>query len=89
MDVGRSEHHACGLVPDGKRLYDRPLSNDEVALVGVLAGLTGRGKVLVVVDQLAAFGALVIAVARSLGFDVADLPGLAMRRVADLYPGGG
>jgi transposase len=32
---------------------------------------------------------LVIAVARSLGIDVAYLPGLAMRRIADLHPGEG
>ncbi|MDQ1305032.1 MAG: hypothetical protein QG671_861 [Actinomycetota bacterium] len=39
------------------------------------------------VDQPAAIGALVIAVTRSLGIDVGYLPGLAMRRIADLYPG--
>jgi hypothetical protein len=63
LDVGKSEHHACALDPAGKRLYDKALPNDEAALVGVLSGLTGRGKVLVVVDQPAAIGALVIAVA--------------------------
>jgi transposase len=40
-----------------------------------------------VVDQLASIGALAIAVARSRGIMVAYLPGLAMRRIADLYPG--
>ena len=89
VDVGKSEHHACALDPAGKRLYDRPLPNDEAALVEVLTGLAGHGRVLVVVDQPAAIGALAIAVARSLGIDVAYLPGLAMRRIADLYPGEG
>jgi hypothetical protein len=42
---------------------------------------------LVVVDQLASIGALAIAVARSRGIAVGYLPGLAMRRIADLYPG--
>ena len=42
---------------------------------------------LVVVDQLASIGALAIAVARSRGITLAHLPGLAMRRIADLYPG--
>ena len=41
------------------------------------------------VDQPASIGALVIAVARSLGIEVAYLPGLAMRRIADLHPGQG
>lgn len=89
VDVGRSEHHACALDPAGSRLYDRVLPNDEAALVEVLTGLRAHGRVLVVVDQPAAIGALVIAVARSLGIDVGYLPGLAMRRIADLYPGEG
>jgi transposase len=89
VDVGKSEHHACALDPAGNRVYDRALPNDEAALVEVLTGLTGHGRVLVVVDQPAAIGALVIAVARSLSIDVGYLPGLAMRRIADLYPGEG
>jgi transposase len=89
LDVGKSEHHACALDPTGKRLYDRALPNDQGALVEVLTGLQVHGPVLVVVDQPAAIGALVIAVARSLGIAVGYLPGLAMRRIADLYPGEG
>ena len=42
---------------------------------------------LVVVDQPASIGALPLAVARDLGCQVAYLPGLTMRRIADLYPG--
>jgi transposase len=89
LDVGKSEHHACALDPTGRRLYDRPLPNDETALRSVLARLAAHGRVLVVVDQPASIGALTIAVARSLGVDVGYLPGLAMRRIADLYPGEG
>lgn len=39
-----------------------------------------------VVDQPASIGALPLAVARNMGCPVAYLPGLAMRRIADLYP---
>ena len=42
---------------------------------------------LVVVDQPNTIGALPITVARSMGITVVYLPGLAMRRAADLYPG--
>lgn len=42
-----------------------------------------------VVDQPASIGALAIAVARVFGVAIAYLPGLAMRRIADLYPGEG
>jgi len=43
--------------------------------------------VLVVLDQPASIGALPVAVARACEVDVAYLPGLAMRRIADLHPG--
>ncbi|WP_071803710.1 IS110 family transposase [Couchioplanes caeruleus] len=51
--------------------------------------LTGHGPALVVVDQPASIGALAIAVARSMGIEVGYLPGPAMRRIAELYPGEG
>ena len=51
------------------------------------AKLADHGRVLVIVDQPASIGALAIAVARALGIEVAYLPGLAMRRIADLHPG--
>lgn len=38
-------------------------------------------------DQPASIGALALAVARGMGCSVAYLPGLTMRRIADLYPG--
>ncbi|MCD5317191.1 IS110 family RNA-guided transposase [Kineosporia babensis] len=87
VDVGKSEHHACALDASGRRLHDKALPNEQADVVAVLTGLQARGRVLVIVDQPASIGALVIAVARLLGIDVAYLPGLAMRRIADLHPG--
>ncbi len=89
LDVGKGEHHACALDPAGRKLHDRALPNDEAALVEVFTRLSVHGPVLVIVDQPASIGALSIAVARSLGIEVAYLPGLAMRRIADLHPGEG
>jgi transposase len=89
LDVGKSEHHACALDPAGRRLHDRPLPNDQTALTEMFTQLTAHGPVLAIVDQPASIGALSIAVARSLGIEVAYLPGLAMRRIADLHPGEG
>jgi len=89
LDVGKSEHHACALDATGKRLHDKALPNDEEALVAVFSRFREHGRVLVVVDQPASIGALSIAVARSMGLDVGYLPGLAMRRIADLHPGEG
>jgi transposase len=89
LDVGKSEHHACALDAAGRRLHDKALPNDEAALVEVFEKLAVHGRVLVIVDQPASIGALSIAVARSLNIEVAYLPGLAMRRIADLHPGEG
>lgn len=41
VDVGKSEHYACALDTTGKKVHDKPLPNDEAALVGVLTGLAG------------------------------------------------
>jgi len=89
LDVGKSTHHACALDRAGRRLHDKPLPNDEAALAEIFDKLTAHGRVLMIVDQPASIGALPIAVARSRNIDVAYLPGLAMRRIADLYPGEG
>ncbi|WP_163504697.1 IS110 family transposase [Fodinicola acaciae] len=87
LDVGKGEHHAVGLDPAGKRLHDAPLPNSEPKLRAVFDKLARHGRLLVVVDQPATIGALPVAVARACGHQVAYLPGLAMRRIADLYPG--
>ncbi len=87
LDVGKGDHHAVGLAPDGKRLHDAPLPNTEARLRQLFDKLARHGRILVVVDQPASIGALPIAVARACGHQVAYLPGLAMRRIADLHPG--
>ena len=87
LDVGKGEHHAVALTPGGKRLADRALPNSEPKLRALFAKLARHGRVLVVVDQPASIGALPVSVARDAGCLVAYLPGLTMRRIADLYPG--
>jgi transposase len=87
LDVGKDGHHAVGLAPDGKRLHDAALVNTEARLRQVFDKLARHGRILVVVDQPASIGALPVAVARAEGHQVAYLPGLAMRRIADLHPG--
>jgi transposase len=87
LDVGKEAHHACALDRDGQRLFDAALPQDEARLRDLFTRLGGHGEVLVVVDQPNTIGALPIAVARAMGLAVAYLPGLAMRRIADLHPG--
>lgn len=87
IDVGKSSHHAVALAPDGTRIFDTPLPQDEDRLREVFSGLSQHGLVMVTVDQPRTIGALPVAVARSAGAVVTYLPGLATRCIADLYPG--
>jgi transposase len=87
LDVGKSDHHAVGMDPTGRKLHDAPLPNSEPKLRAMFDKLAAHGPILVVVDQPNTIGALPVTVARACGLDVAYLPGLAMRRIADLYPG--
>ena len=74
-------------VPD-ERVKDHELGQDETAPRYVITSLHDeQGRVLVIVDQPNTIGALPVAVARDCDADIAYLPGLAMRKAADLSPG--
>lgn len=89
VDVGKGEHHAVAVDRGGKRLFDKALPNDEGRVRELIGGLKNRGRVwvVVVVDQPATIGALPLAVAQAENVIVGYLPGLAMRRIADLHAG--
>ena len=87
LDVGKEAHHGCALDVGGQRLFDAPLVQDEARLREVFTRLSEHGAVLVVVDQVNTIGALPVAVARAMGLAVGYLPGLAMRRIAEVHPG--
>ncbi|MDG4827695.1 IS110 family transposase [Solwaraspora sp. WMMD1047] len=87
LDVGKSDHHAVALDPAGKRLHDAALPNTEAGLRKLFDKLARHGRLLAVVDQPASIGALPVVVARACGHQVGYLPGLVMRRLADLHPG--
>ena len=87
VDVGKGEHHAVALDRAGKQLFDKALPNDEAKLRDLIGRLKRHGQVLFVVDQPATIGALPIAVAQAENVLVGYLPGLAMRRIADLHAG--
>ena len=87
LDVGKSEHWACAITSGRKVIWNKALPNDEAKLVDMYTRLQEHGALLVVVDQPATIGALAVAVAQHMGVPVAYLPGLTMRRIADLYPG--
>lgn len=72
---------------DGEKVLDRALPNDEERLRALCDELAVHGILLVVVDQPATIGALAVAVAQDMDIAVGYLPGLSMRRIADLTPG--
>ncbi|MGX6395639.1 IS110 family transposase [Rothia kristinae] len=88
----RGRAHRVGNGALSSTLYQTrdgtPLPQTEPAIRDLLEQLRSTyGSILVIVDQPKTIGTLAIAVATSLGVDVAYLPGLTMRRVADLHPG--
>ena len=87
IDVGKAEHWATALSQEGRKVLDRALPNDEERLRALYKKLADHGNLLVVVDQPATIGALAVAVAQDMGITVGYLPGLSMRRIADLTPG--
>jgi transposase len=87
VDVGKGEHHAVALDKTGRRLFDKALPNDEKKLRALITELKQHGTVLFIVDQPATIGALPVGVAYGEGVLVGYLPGLSMRRIADLHPG--
>ncbi|GAA4113915.1 IS110 family transposase [Enteractinococcus coprophilus] len=88
IDVGKSQHHATAVNQEGGVVHDKPLPQSEPKIQELLTDLVAKhGELLVVVDQPKTIGALVVAVAQQMDTQVAYLPGLTMRRVADLHPG--
>lgn len=87
VGVGKTDHHAVALDRAGRKLLDKALPQDETKLKAIITELARHGNALLVVDQPATIGALPIAVAQAAGILVGYLPGLAMRRIADLHPG--
>lgn len=88
LDLGKEFHHAHGRTQDGRTVHDKRLPNTEPKLLELFTRLVAKfGAVLVIVDQVANIGALPLTVARAAGCRVAYLPGLSMRRAADLHPG--
>lgn len=87
MDVGKSEHQACALDRQRKKLFAKPLPQLKSGLATPFDNLQQHGHVRAVVDQPNTIGALPTAVAHARDCQIGYLPGLAMRKAADLYPG--
>ena len=87
LDVGKSEHFADVLDNDGERLFARAVANEQADLEALLDRAARHGTPGLVIDQPGSIAQLALAVAARRGTPVAYVPGLVMRRAADLYPG--
>lgn len=87
LDVGKEEHFADVLDDAGDRLFGRSIANDEADLEALLDRACTFGTPGLVIDQPGSIAQLAIAVAGRRRMPVAYVPGLVMRRAADLYPG--
>jgi transposase len=87
LDVGKESHFADVLDNDGERLFARAIGNDQADIEALLDRASKHGVPGLVIDQPGSIAQLVLAVAARRGTPVAYVPGLVMRRAADLYPG--
>lgn len=87
LDVGKTAHHATLIDRNGEVLSTRAARNDQAALEALLRFAAEHGPAALVLDQPGSIAALTLAVCRQHGVPVAYVPGLVMRRAADLYPG--
>ena len=71
----------------GEQLFARSVVNDQAALEALLGRAAQHGTVGLVIDQPGSIAQLALAGARNREMPVAYVPGLVMRRAADLYPG--
>ena len=87
LDVGKEFHHAVVLNDAGEVLADQRVTNGEAEVIKVLDTAAEHGVVGLVIDQPGSIAQLALALARQRQVPVAYIPGLVMRRAADLYPG--
>jgi transposase len=87
LDVGKEDHFADVLDDAGESLFARSVANNEADLVSLIEAARQHGTPGLVVDQPGSIAQLAIAVAAQHEVPVAYVPGLVMRRAADLYPG--
>ena len=87
LDVGKDGHFADVLDDGGERLFARAIANDQADLDALLQRAARHGTPGLVIDQPGSIAQLALAVAARHGVPVAYVPGLVMRRAADLYPG--
>ena len=86
LQIGKAEHFADVLDSAGSPLFAGAVANGETDIEALLDRASRFGTPALVVDQPGSLASLVLAVATRRRVPVAYVPGLVMRRAADLYP---
>jgi transposase len=90
IDVGKEVHWAHVLDASGAQLLSRKVENNEadlLELIDEVLVLAGQGQTVWAVDQPGGSAALLLALLWERDQRVLYLPGLAVDRVRDAYPG--
>jgi transposase len=90
IDAGKEVHWAHVLDASGRQLLSRRVENEEadlLRLIDEVLALAGRSQVVWAVDQPGGSAALVLALLWEREQRVLYLPGLAVDRARDAYPG--
>lgn len=87
VDMAKQDHYAHVIDRDGSDRFDRPVTNDEAAIVRLIDDASQHGRVALVIDLPSSAAQLLVAVARQRDVPVAYVTGLQMRRAAELYAG--
>lgn len=87
VDIAKGDHWACAITVGGEELFSRAVRNDEAAIDALIDEAADHGPAALVVDQTGSAASLVLEAAARRGAAVAYVPGLVMRRAADLYAG--
>lgn len=87
LDVGKEFHYAVVLDNGGKVIFEQRVDNSEVEITKLFDKASSLGVCALAIDQPGSIAQLGLGIAHRYDIPVAYIPGLVMRRAADLYPG--
>ncbi len=86
VDIGKTAHYAVAVDQEGHTVYSKPVPNDENAL-RLLVLWARAHQAVVIVDQPGGTAALLLKLCWDATIGIGYVPGLAMARARDFYPG--
>lgn len=87
VDIAKEEHFCHAVTAAGDVLFSRAVANSEAGLDGMIDQAEEAGRTVLVIDTTSSAARLLLGAAARRGAPVAYVPGLVMRRAADLYAG--